>query len=43
MSSARCRLSADTPSFCVANIQLAVNQTVSGVRVRSKTVPTETA
>jgi hypothetical protein len=31
--------SAETPSFWEANSQQAANQTVSGVRVRSKTVP----
>jgi hypothetical protein len=30
------------PSFCVANIQHAVNHTVSGVRVRPKIVPAVT-
>lgn len=38
----RCRLSAETPSFCAANIQQAVNQTVSGVRRRSNRVPAVT-
>ena len=38
----RCRLWADTPSFCVANSQHAMNHTVSGVRVRSKIVPAVT-
>jgi hypothetical protein len=33
------RLIAETPSFWVANSQHAANQTVSGVRVRSKIVP----
>ena len=42
MSGARCRLCAETPSFWVANSQHAVNQTVSGVRVRSKIVPAVT-
>jgi hypothetical protein len=39
MSSARLRLSAEMPSFWVANSQQAANHTVSGVRVRSKIVP----
>ena len=42
ISSARCTLSADTPSFCVANIQHAANHTVSGVRRRSNKVPAVT-
>ncbi len=42
ISSARCRLSAEMPSFCVANSQHAVNHTVSGVRVRSTIVPAVT-
>jgi len=36
------RLSAEIPSFWLANCQQAVNQTVSGVRVRSKIVPAVT-
>jgi len=36
------RLSAETPSFWVANIQQVVNQTVSGVRSDSKMVPVVT-
>ena len=42
ISSDRCRLCAEMPSFCVANSQHAVNHTVSGVRVRSKIVPAVT-
>src|SRR6266571_8143159 len=42
ISSDRCRLCAEMPSFWVANSQQAVNHTVSGVRVRSKTVPAVT-
>ena len=38
----RFRLSAEIPSLPVANNQQAVNQTVSGVRVRSKIVPAVT-
>jgi len=38
----RCKLSAETPSLAVANSQQAVNQTVSGVRVRPKIVPAVT-
>jgi len=34
--------SAEIPSFWEANSQQAVNQTVSGVRVRSKIVPAVT-
>src|SRR5450755_495619 len=41
-STERCRLSAETPSFCAANIQQAVNHTVSGVRLRSNSVPAVT-
>jgi hypothetical protein len=39
ISSARWRLSAETPSFWLANIQQAENQTVRGVRLRSNNVP----
>lgn len=39
ISSSRWRLCADTPSFCVANNQHAMNHAVSGVRVLSKMVP----
>src|SRR5581483_4941136 len=39
----RCTVRADTPSLLEANIQHAVNHTVSGVRVRSKIVPAVTA
>ncbi len=42
ISSARCKLSADMPSLPVANIQHAVNHTVSGVRRRSNSVPAVT-
>ena len=42
ISSARCRPSAETPPFCAANIQQAVNHTVSGVRLRSNSVPAVT-
>ena len=42
ISSARCRLSAEIPSFCAANIQQAVNHTVSGVRRRPDSVPAVT-
>lgn len=42
ISRVRWRLSADTPSFWVANSQHAMNHTVSGVRVRSKIVPAVT-
>ena len=42
ISSARCRPSAETPSLAVANIQQAVNHTVSGVRLRSNSVPAVT-
>src|SRR5450759_3967026 len=42
ISSVRCRLNAETPSFCEANIQQAVNHTVSGVRRRSNRVPAVT-
>ncbi len=42
ISSARCRLCAEMPSFWVAKSQPAVNHTVSGVRVRSKIVPAVT-
>ena len=42
ISSDRCRLCAEMPSFCAANSQQAVNHTVSGVRVRSKIVPAVT-
>src|SRR5438132_702857 len=42
ISSARCRLCAETPSFWVANSQHAMNQTVRGVRVLSKIVPAVT-
>ena len=35
-------LSAEIPSLLAANSQQAVNQTVSGVRVRSKIVPAGT-
>ena len=38
-SSVRFRLRAEIPSLPVANSQQAVNQTVNGVRVRSKIVP----
>ena len=38
----RFRLSAEIPSLPVAKSQQAVNQTVSGVRVRSKIVPAVT-
>ena len=39
ISSGRCRLNAETPSFCAANIQQAVNHTVNGLRRRSNSVP----
>ena len=42
ISNVRCRLSAEIPSLLAANSQEAVNQTVSGVRVRSKMVPAVT-
>jgi len=42
ISSSRCRLRAEMPFVCAANIQQAVNQTVSGVRRRSKSVPAVT-
>jgi len=42
ISSERCRPSAETPSLAVANIQQAVNHTVSGVRLRSNSVPAVT-
>ncbi len=42
ISSARCRLNAETPSFCAANIQQAVNHTVNGLRRRSNSVPAVT-
>jgi hypothetical protein len=42
ISSARLRESAEIPSFWLENSQQAVNQTVSGVRVRSKIVPAVT-
>ena len=42
MSSVRFRLSADMPSLPLANSQQAANQSVSGVRVRSKIVPAVT-
>jgi len=42
ISSARLSDSAEIPSFWEANSQQAVNQTVSGVRVRSKIVPAVT-
>jgi hypothetical protein len=42
ISRERCRLSAEMPSLAAANCQQAVNQTVSGVRVRSKIVPAVT-
>ena len=42
ISSARCRLWAEMPSFWVAKSHDAMNQTVSGVRVLSKIVPAVT-
>jgi hypothetical protein len=42
ISSERCRPSAETPSLAVANIQQAVDHTVSGVRLRSNSVPAVT-
>ena len=36
---ARCKLNAETPSFWLANIQQAANQTLRGVRLRSNNVP----
>ena len=42
LSSVRCRLSTETPSLPEANIQQAVNHTVSGVRRRSNKVPAVT-
>jgi hypothetical protein len=42
ISSVRCRLRAETPSLLVANSQQALNHTVSGVLVRSYTVPAVT-
>jgi hypothetical protein len=42
ISSVRCRLRAETPSLLVANSQQALNRTVSGVLVRSYTVPAVT-
>jgi hypothetical protein len=42
ISRARCRCWAEIPSLAVANSQQAWNQTVSGVRVRSKIVPAVT-
>src|SRR5450759_2147681 len=42
ISRVRCRLRAETPSLLVANSQQALNHTVSGVLVRSNTVPAVT-
>ena len=42
MPSVRFKLSAEMPSLPLANSQQALNQTVSGVRVRSKIVPAVT-
>ena len=42
MSSVRFNLSAEMPSVPLANRQQAANQSVSGVRVRSKIVPAVT-
>jgi hypothetical protein len=42
ISKVRFKLSAEIPSFPVAKCQQAANQTVSGVRVRSKNVPAVT-
>ncbi len=42
ISRVRCRLRAETPSLLVASSQQALNHTVSGVRVRSNTVPAVT-
>jgi hypothetical protein len=39
ISSDRCRLRAEIPSFCEAKAQHALNHTVSGVRRRSNNVP----
>jgi hypothetical protein len=42
ISSVRCRLSAEIPSFALAKAQQAANQTVNGVLVRWKIVPAVT-